>query len=306
MSLHDMMLRLAKGSPEQQAIEAGEIDAIIDYPGSNVIVLPAARRALRRAARGETETTITNALLAALPRADYQRLLAGLEPLTLRFGEVLHEPGEPIRYVYFPLDCVVSLLAMAEGNRTLEVGVIGHEGMAGLSLALGADLAHVRAVVRATGTAWRIKAARFQEALRQSLPLQRELNRYADAKLALAQQTAACNAFHSVEARLARWLLMTSDCVRSQECFLTQAFMAKMLGVRRGTINEAIGSLQQRNLIGSSRGKISILDRAGLEAAACRCYRENRGRHGSTLAPGGLFDEAPLLRPRAARQPAKI
>jgi CRP-like cAMP-binding protein len=306
MSLQDMMLRLAEGSAEQRAVEAGEIDAIIDYSSSNVILLPAARRALRRAARGESETSIANALLAALPRADYQRLLAGLEPLTLRFGEVLHEPGEPIHYVYFPVNCVVSLLAMAEGDRGLEVGLIGREGMAGLSLALGTDLAHVRALVRATGTAWRIKAARFQEVLRQSIPLQRELHRYADAKLALARQTAACNAFHSVEARLARWLLMTSDCGRSQECFFTQAFMAKMLGVRRATVNEAIGPLQQRNLIGSSRGKISILDRPGLEAAACRCYRENRGRHGSTLAPGGLFDEAPLLRPRAARHPAKI
>jgi CRP-like cAMP-binding protein len=259
----------AKGSAEQQAIDAGEIDAVIDYSSSNVILLPAARRALSEAAG---EASIANRLLAPLPAADYQRLLPGLEPLTLKFGEVLDEPGLSIRYVYFPVDCVISLLATAEGGGALEVGLVGYEGMVGVSLVLGAEVASVRAVVQVSGTALRMKAASFREAFRQSLPLQRGLLRYAHAELALARQTAACNFFHAVEARLARRLLMTGDRVRSMEFVLTQALLAKMLGVRRATVNEAAGPLQRRRLISYCRGKITILDRKGLEAASCACY----------------------------------
>jgi CRP-like cAMP-binding protein len=272
--------RLVKGSPEHQAVKAGEIDAIVDHDGSNFVLLPAARRALRKAAlqtsaaipEPANEASIANRLLAALPRADYQSLLAGLEPLTLKFGEVLHEPGVPIQYVYFPVDCVVSLLATAEGNQALEVGLVGYEGMVGVSLMLGTEVSSVRALVQGTGTAMRMKAERFHEAFRQCPALQRELCRYAGAELALARQTVACNCFHAVEARLARWLLMTSDRVRSEEFFLTQAFLADMLGVRRTTVNLTAGPLQQRKLISYSRGKIRILDRKGLEAASCRCY----------------------------------
>jgi CRP-like cAMP-binding protein len=272
--------RLAKGGPEQQAIEAGEIDAIIDHANSNVILLPAARRALRelanRASAAKTqapsEASIANTLLAALPRKDYLGLLPGLEPVTLKFGEVLHEPGVPIRHVYFPIDCVISLLTTVEAHHALEVGLVGHEGMVGISLALGTDVSSVRALVQATGTAMRMNAARFHETFQQCLPLQRELYRYAYAKLALARQTVACNAFHAVEARLARWLLMTSDRARSEEFFLTQTFLADMLGVRRTTVNEAARPLRRRKLISYSRGKIRILDRKRLEAAACGCY----------------------------------
>jgi CRP-like cAMP-binding protein len=185
---------------------------------------------------------------------------------------VVHEAGVPIRHVYFPVDCVISLLATAEDNQALEVGLVGYEGMVGISLALGIEVSSVRALVQTTGTALRMKAARFQEVILQSLALQRELCRYAGAELALARQTVACNCFHAVEARLARWLLMTSDRVRSEEFFLTQAFLADMLGVRRTTINLTAGPLQQRNVISYSRGKIRILDRKSLEAASCRCY----------------------------------
>jgi CRP-like cAMP-binding protein len=159
-----------------------------------------------------------------------------------------------------------------EGERALEVGLVGREGMVGVSVALGSDISSVRAVVQAAGTAMRIKASHFREAFERCPPLQREVYHYADAKLALARQIVACNCFHAIEARLARWLLMTSDRVLSKEFFLTQAFLAEMLGVRRGTVNEAAGSLQHRNLISYSRGKIRILDRKGLEAASCRCY----------------------------------
>jgi CRP-like cAMP-binding protein len=277
-----MLPRMAKGGPEQQAIEAGEIDAIIDHASSNVILLPAARRALRelasrasaakRQAANEASITNTNSLLAALPREDYLGLLPGLEPVTLKFGEVLHEPGAPIRYVYFPIDCAISLLITAEDHQALEAGLVGHEGMVGISLALGTDVSSVRALVLATGTAMQMNAARFRKAFKQCLPLQRELYCYAYTKLVLARQTIACNCFHSVQARLARWLLMTSDRVRSEEFFLTQATLADMLGVRRTTLNEAARPLQQRKLISYSRGKIRIRDRQRLEAASCQCY----------------------------------
>jgi CRP-like cAMP-binding protein len=282
--LQNVLLRLPKGGPEQRAIAAGEIDAIIDHSSSNVILLPAARRALREAANRASAAPVANSLLAALPPAEYQGLLADLEPLLLQFGEVLHEPGVPIEYVYFPIDCAISLLATVEGERALEVGLVGREGMVGVASALGVDASSARAMVQVSGTALRMKAARFQKALGQCLPLRRELYRYIYAKLAMARQTVACNCFHAVEARLARWLLMTSDRVRSEEFFLTQAFLARMLGVRRATVNEAARPLQQSKLISHIRGKITILDRKGLEGASCRCYTKIDG--GPKARPG--------------------
>ena len=215
---------------------------------------------------------IANSLLAALPRKDTQDLHAGLEPVTLTCGEVLYEPGEPIRHVYFPNDCLVSLLATVEGRDALEVGLVGREGMVGVSLALGMDVSSVRALVQRTGTAMRMDAAGFRRELRKSLPLQRELYRYTHAKLAQARQTAACNRFHVVEARLARSLLMARDRVGSNQFLLTQEFLADMLGVRRVAVTKAAGTLQHRKLISYTRGKIRILDRKGLKAASCGCY----------------------------------
>ncbi|HEX6259650.1 MAG TPA: Crp/Fnr family transcriptional regulator, partial [Woeseiaceae bacterium] len=209
MNLKNLPLLLVKGGPEQQAIEAGEIDAIIDHGSSNVILLPAARRALYEAVH---KAANDNSLLAALPDAEHQRLLAGLEPVRLKFGEVLQEPGLPVRHVYFPVDCVICLVTTPEGP---EVGLVGYEGMLGISLALGMNVSSVRALVQASGTAMRMKAAHFIKAFSQCPALQRALYRHADAKLAVARQTVNCNRFHAVEARLARWLLMTSDRVRS-------------------------------------------------------------------------------------------
>jgi PAS domain S-box-containing protein len=220
---------------------------------------------------------ISNTLLAALPRNDYAALLDGLQPVTLTYGTVLYEPGELIGHVYFPIDCVVSLLATVGDRQAMEVGLVGREGMAGISLAFGTDVASVRGLVQAGGSALRMKSERFRKGFEQSLPLQREVYRYTYAKLALARQTAACNRFHAVEARLARWLLMTSDRVGSEEFFLTQAFLADMLGVRRAGVNEAAGAVQVRKLISYSRGKIRILNRKGLEAAACQCYAKIEG-----------------------------
>ena len=196
MSLQNILLRLPKDGPEQRAIEAGEIDAIIDRASSNVILLPAARRALRGLSG---DAPIANSLLAALPRKDYLALLDGLEPVTLTCGTVLHERGELITHVFFPVDCLVSLLAAVEGHHATEVGMVGREGMVGIALALGMDVSSVRALVQGTGTAMRMNAARFRREFEQSLPLQRGLYRYANAKLALARQTVACNQFHPVD-----------------------------------------------------------------------------------------------------------
>ena len=266
MKLQPPLPRLAREGPERQAIQAGEIDALIDHASGTVILLPAARRALL------ANASAGNDLMAALPNEERQRLHAGLERVALKFGEVLQEPGAPIRDVYFPVGCVVSLRALVEGRHALEVGLVGREGMVGISLALGAGVSSARAVVQAAGTALRLSAARLQDALRDCPSLLPELCRYADAKLALARQAVACSCFHTVEARLARCLLMTADRARSGEFTLTQAFLANALGVRRATVNEAAGPLQQRRLIGYTRGTIRILDRRGLEAAACGCY----------------------------------
>jgi CRP-like cAMP-binding protein/PAS domain-containing protein len=216
---------------------------------------------------------IANRVLAAMPLEEYRCLSDGLEPVFLNFGDVLYEPGDPIRYVYFPGDSLVSLLTQVEERMTLEVGLIGSEGMVGISLALGVSSSPMRALVQGTGAAMRMEAGRFQLELKQSPSLQRELYRYSHLLMAQFTQTAACNRFHGVEARLARWLSMTRDRVSSDRFHLTHDFMADMLGVRRVGITNAATTLRERRLIEYNRGDITILDRKGLNAAACVCYR---------------------------------
>lgn len=214
-----------------------------------------------------------NSLLAALPRKDYQRLLAGFEPVRLTFGEVLYEPGDSIRHVYFPGDSLVSLLTLADGHLALEVGMVGYEGMVGTPITLGSNESQVRALVQGSGTAMRMTAARFRREFRLCPSLQRALYRYIHVLMTQVTQTAACNRFHVVEARLARWLLMTRDRVRTSRFHLTQEFLAHMLGVRRVGVTKAASALQQQKLISYNRGEISIIDEQGLEAAACKCYQ---------------------------------
>jgi CRP-like cAMP-binding protein len=217
-----------------------------------------------------------NRLLAALPRMSYLRLLPGLAPVELVFGEVLYEPDQPIQQVYFPTQSLVSLLTLVEGHLALEVGLVGWEGMVGFPLALGVSVSPVRALVQGGGPALRMSAARFRVELRRCPPLQRALYRYVHIMMAQISQTAGCNRFHVVEPRLARWLLMTRDRVRSAEFRMTQEFLSHMLGVRRVGVTEAASALQKRNLIEYTRGAIKILDHRGLEKAACACY-ENVG-----------------------------
>ena len=222
---------------------------------------------------------VANNLLAALPRKECRHLIDDMEQVALTYGEVLYEPGQPIRHVYFPNDSVVSLLTLVDRHQALEVGLVGREGMVGIPLALEIAISPVRALVQGTGTAMRMKAAPFVKTLRQSPALERELHRYTYALMAQITQTAACNRFHVVEARLARWLLMTHDRLQSSPFQLTQEFLSHMLGVRRVGITKAARTLQQDALIRYSRGHITILDRKGLEAAACSCYEIVKDMH---------------------------
>jgi CRP-like cAMP-binding protein len=215
---------------------------------------------------------VPNRILAALPRADYQRLSNKLEPVNLSFGEVLYEPGDQVRYVYFPCDSLVSLLTVIDGRLALEVGLIGREGMVGMSFAVGSGASPVRALVQGAGSALRIESAALKKELRASSSLQRELHLYNHALMIQFAQTAACNRFHVVAARLARRLLMTRDRLGSDEFRLTHEFLGHVLGVRRVGVTKAAHALKKRKLIDYSRGNISILNGRGLESAACSCY----------------------------------
>ena len=214
-----------------------------------------------------------NHVLASISASKYQRLKAHLQPVTLNFGHILYEPNETIRHVYFPLDCLISLLTAVDKRRNLEVGMVGNEGMAGMPVVLGVGVSGVRALVQGGGSALRMTAGRFRIEFARSVPMQQALFRYTHALMAQISQTAACNRFHDAEARLARWLLMTRDRVGSDDFPLTHVFLAHMLGLRREGVTEAASALKRRNLINYSRGKIQILDTKGLTASSCPCYQ---------------------------------
>ena len=218
--------------------------------------------------RGET----VNRLLAMLPKKEYERLLPGLNRIPLTFGEVLYEPGDTIKQVYFPNDSIVSLLSMTQERSTLEVGMVGNEGFAGLPIFMGVNVSQTRALVQGAGSAMSMTSAVARHEASQPGALHRLLHRYSHSRLTQVSQSVVCNRFHSVDARLARWLLMTSDRLGREEFRLTQDFMSNMLGVRREGVNKAAGALQTAKLIRYTRGVIEILDRRRLEAKSCECY----------------------------------
>jgi CRP-like cAMP-binding protein len=220
-----------------------------------------------------TRLSTPNHLLAAFSRQAHQHLLTGLDPVELICGQVLYRSGEQIRYVYFPIDCIVSLLTAVDKRRTLEVGMVGNEGMVGIPLALGVGVSAVRALVLVSGTAMRMTAVRFRAEFKNNISLQQLLFRYTHSLIAQLSQTAACNQFHNATARMARWLLTTSDCLHIDDFRLTQALLAQLLGLRRVSVTRAASDLKQKKLIDYSRGNIRIVDRKRLEVAACTCYR---------------------------------
>ncbi|HKB67755.1 MAG TPA: Crp/Fnr family transcriptional regulator [Pyrinomonadaceae bacterium] len=215
---------------------------------------------------------IANELLAALPKKEYQALQSQMEEIPLVFEEILYRPEALISDVYFPNHGVISLLAGLNERATLEVGLVGKEGVLGLAVFMGVNASHNRAVVQGAGSAMKMKAAAFRRECNNGGALPRVLQRYTHSLLTQITQTAVCNQFHSIEARLARWLLMTHDRIEADEFQLTQEFLSNMLAVRRECVNKAAGKLQKRNLIRYSRGRLKVLDRAGLERISCGCY----------------------------------
>jgi len=214
-----------------------------------------------------------NRLLQALPSRDRRRMLDGCQTVELAFADVLYTPWERLRYVFFPTTSFISLIMPADTAASLEVGLIGSEGMFGISLALGVSVSPVCALAQGAGSALRMDAATFRSELAHSQTLRRDIDRYVFVHVSQLAQTAACTRFHVVEARLARWLLMTQDRAHGDTFRITQEFLALMLGVRREGVTKAAGSLQKLGLIHYKRGDITVLDRRGLESASCGCYK---------------------------------
>src|ERR1700726_3110512 len=236
---------------------------------------------------GAKQVAVPNRILGALPRKEYQKLLPILEPVKLAFGEILYEAHSQIRHVYFPNNCFVSMLTTVDTGQAAEVGLIGSEGMSGIPMALGVAVSPFRAVVQGGGTAMRLKTADFRRNFSTSAALKREVFLFTHLLMIQVAQTAACNRFHVVTQRMARWLLMTRDRVNSNEFRITQEFLALMLGVRRVGVSGAMGALRDRKGIAYRRGTTTILDQGGLVAAACSCYKTVKDTYSRAQAHKG-------------------
>ena len=218
------------------------------------------------------QSAVRNRLLAALPPADFAALADHLQPAELELKQVLYEPGQKIQTIHFPEGGMVSHVIPLENGHGVEVGLAGREGLVGLPGVLGAERATTEAMVQMEGPAWRIRADELRAAFERSAPLRVLLLRYVQAFHAQVAQTAACNAQHTVDVRLARWLLMQHDRAEQDEFPMTHEFLALMLGTRRPSISVAAGVLQKSGAVRYVHGRVTVLDRAGLEAAACECY----------------------------------
>ena len=225
----------------------------------------------------------TNRLLGMLSDRSERTFMASGDCVDLEFAAVLCTSGKPITHIYFPLDSFISLVTTLDDGERLEVGIVGDEGMLGISLVLGVAIAPQDAIVQGSGTALRMNAAVFLGCCKRNPLLRQVLNRYACVLMSQLAQTAACTHYHVVEARLARWLLATRDRARSNRFHLTHKFLAYMLGVRRVGITHAAGELHKRGLINYSRGEIVVLDGPGLERASCGCYRQGKNTYARAL-----------------------
>jgi len=213
-----------------------------------------------------------NQLLAALPAAEFDRLAAHLQWVPMLLGEILYEPDEQLQHAYFPTTAIVSLHYVIESGASAEIAGVGNEGVVGISLFMGGDTTPSSAVVQTAGHAYRLQRHLLKREFDRGGPLQRLLLRYTQALITQMAQTAVCNRHHSLEQQLCRWLLVTLDRIPSGQLVMTQELVASMLGVRRETVTEAAGKLQQAGYIRYRRGHISVIDRTGLESRSCECY----------------------------------
>ncbi len=213
-----------------------------------------------------------NHLLAALPKAEFQRWLPQFEVVSLTLGEVLYESGSALSHVYFPTTAIVSLLYVMQNGASAEIAVVGNEGLVGISLFMGGESTPSRAVVQSAGHGWRLPAQAMKDEFNRGGPVLHLLLRYTQALITQMSQTAVCNRHHSLDQQLCRWLLLSLDRLKGNQLVMTQELIANMLGVRREGVTEGALKLQQAGLIRYARGKIIVLDRAGLEARTCECY----------------------------------
>lgn len=214
-----------------------------------------------------------NRLLAMLPAEEYKRLLPNLEQVSFDLGEIIYQSGGHIDYIYFPTDCIVSLVYTMENGMSAEIGVVGNEGVIGIALFMGGDTMPNRALVQSAGAAIRMKAQFLQDEFKRGGEFQHLLLRYTQALVTQISQTAVCNRLHTVERQLCRWLLLSHDRLQTDELIMTHEMIANMLGTRREGVTIAAGKLQDAGLITYYRGHIKIIDRMGLEATVCECYK---------------------------------
>ena len=229
---------------------------------------------------------IANRLLGTLPEEEQGQLWTTLEPVSFPLGRVVYEPDRQMQHLYFPTTAVVSLIYTMEDGATAEMGLVGNEGVVGIALFMGGDTTPNQAVVQVAGDALKMEARVLRQEFKRGGVFQLALLRYTQALITQISQTAVCNRLHPVEKRLCRWLLLTRDRVPSDELLMTQEFIAHMLGVRREGVTAAAHHLQKAHLIRYARGHITILDRSGLEAAACECYRVVRDEFERLLRQG--------------------
>jgi CRP-like cAMP-binding protein len=224
-------------------------------------------------------------LLAALPAADWLRWQAQLEAVDLALGHVLYESGRTLSHVYFPTTAIVSLLYVMENGASAEIAVVGHEGVLGISLFMGGGSTPSRAVVQSAGGAYRLRAAAMKDEFNSSHAVMHLMLRYTQALITQMSQTAVCNRHHSVDQQLCRWLLLSLDRLEGDDLQMTQELIANMLGVRREGVTEAATSLQKLGLIRYVRGRITVLDRPGLELRTCECYAVVKKEYDRLLPP---------------------
>jgi len=220
----------------------------------------------------EQHSPFQNHLLAALPKAEFDRLQPNLELVHLPLGQVLYESGCLLHHVYFPISSIISMLYVLEDGSSAEIAVVGFEGILGISLFMGGETTPSRAVVQSAGYGYSLKAHLMKAEFNRAGPMQRLLLRYTQALITQMTQTAVCNRHHTIEQQLCRWLLLSLDRLTSDSLTMTQDLIANMLGVRREGVTEAAGKLQRAGLIRYARGHIEVLDRKGLEKSVCECY----------------------------------